>query len=308
MPPPVVSVIIPAYNRPQRTQRAIESVSEQTYRPIELVVVDDGSQPPLRDELTVPISIVENVFFRKHEENRGGNVARNTGIDSASGEYLAFLDSDDEWKSEKLQRQVSRLADSEAEVSYTGVEQLNSNGKRNAINTAKQSGNLLAELITGNSIGTFSSVVVEAEAVNRVGKPDPEMPCWTDWEWYLRLAAEGLRFDAIEYPLTIRHNEGDQVSQSYAPKRDHAYPIIKRRIQELASTPKQKQIGFSHLDFHLGYAALVNQNYSEARRLFIKAIKRNPKQRIFYMYLLCTGPQYPVIRSIKRSFVRLSNI
>jgi len=74
MSKPLVSAIIPAYNRPRQTQRAIDSVSEQTYPSIELVLVDDGSESSLRDELTLPGPAVENVVVREHEKNRGGTL------------------------------------------------------------------------------------------------------------------------------------------------------------------------------------------------------------------------------------------
>ncbi len=304
MPQPLVSAIIPAYNRPERTQRAIESVSAQTYSPIEIVIVDDGSQPPLHNELSIPESAFQDVVFKTHGKNQGGNVARNTGIENASGQYLAFLDSDDEWSPEKIQQQITRLEQSGAEASYTGVKQLDSNGDINAIMNATLSGDLLPDLLNGNTVGTFSSVVVRANEVDQVDNPDPDLPSWQDWEWYLRLAANGVQFDAINEPLTIRHNEGEQISRSYVPKRDESYPVIKAQIHELALTPKQEQIALSHLNFQLGYSALANHRYSEARHLFIDSIRKNPTEAKFIMYLLTSGKHYSIIRTIKRTVVR----
>lgn len=305
MAPQLVSAIIPAYNRPERTQRAIDSVSEQIHTPIELVVVDDGSEPPLLDTLSIPEAVFQNIVFERHEENRGGNVARNTGIESASGEYLAFLDSDDEWDPRKIRRQVKRLNRSNSQASYTGVKQLDPDGDVNGVKNATRSGNLLPELLNGNSIGTFSSVVIEDDVVDRIGKPDPDMPSWQDWEWYLRLAANGVEFDAIRDPLTIRHNEGEQISQSYVPKRDESYPVIERRITEFASTADEERIALAYLDFQLGYSALVNHHYSEARRLFISSIRKHGTETQFFIYLACAGPHYPNVRRIKRAAVRL---
>ncbi len=307
MSQPLVSTIIPAYNRPEATQRAIESVSNQVYAPIELVVVDDCSQPPLYDEVSIPESTFYNVVFKTHEDNQGGNAARNTGIENASGEYLAFLDSDDEWSPIKLRRQIDRLTDNNMHASYTGIKQVDSSENINTIQKATQSGDLLNKLLKGNLIGTFSSLVLEAKAVEQIGKPDPDMPCWQDWEWYLRLAAEDLRFDAITDPLTTRHNGGDQISRTYAPKRNEAYPIIRNQICDLASTPKQKQIALAYLDFNLGYSAMINNHYSEARDLFARAIRKYPKDIKFFIYLACSGPHYPMVKSIKRSTIRIIN-
>ena len=296
----LVSAIIPAYNRLERTQRAIDSVSDQIHTPIELVVIDDGSQPPLQDELSIPDARFQNVVFERHEENQGGNVARNTGIENASGEYLAFLDSDDQWDHRKIRRQIKQLKRTSSQASYTGVKQLDPNGEVNTIKKARRGGDILSDLLNGNLIGTFSSVVIEAEAVGRVGKPDPDLPSWQDWEWYLRLAANGIRFDALRQPLTIRHNEGEQISRSYVPKRDESYPVIKSRIKEYASTADEERIALAHLDFQLGYSALVNHHYSEARRLFISSIRTHRRETQFLIYLACAGPHYPIVRRIKR--------
>jgi len=304
MSSPQVSVVIPAYERPEQTQRAINSVSEQSYEPIELIVVDDGSNPPLEDSLSIPHSPFQNVIFQRHSENQGGNVARNTGIELASGEYIAFLDSDDEWTPGKIQRQVKSLvAKDNFEVSYTGVKQVDEQGNLNSIRNATENGDILSRLLRGNIVGTFSSIMVSADTIDRVGRPNPEMPCWQDWEWYLRLASE-VEFDAVEEPLTIRHNEGGQISSNHPPKRNEAYPVVREQIQELASSSKEARVGLAYLNYELGWSALINNNYSEARRLFIMAIRKHPKERDFYILLACSGKHFPLVQVVKRNVVR----
>lgn len=104
---PRVSVIIPTYNRADILDRAINSVLGQTFNDLELIVVDDGST----DDTPELIAQYEDprLTFIEHEENRGGSVARNTGIAHATGDYLAFLDSDDAWRPRKLELQVAEL-------------------------------------------------------------------------------------------------------------------------------------------------------------------------------------------------------
>ena len=96
---PIVSVIIPTYNRENLVSQAIQSVLNQTYRDFELIVVDDASIDNTQ-------KIVNNfndsrIRYICHKQNAGVSVAQNTGIAKARGEYIAFLDSDDEWFSEK---------------------------------------------------------------------------------------------------------------------------------------------------------------------------------------------------------------
>ncbi|MFC6990634.1 glycosyltransferase family 2 protein [Haladaptatus sp. GCM10025707] len=92
---PTVSVVIPTYNRSEEVTHAIDSVLAQTYDDFELLVVDDGSTDDTEEVVTSYDD--DRVKFIEHEENQGAPAARNTGIEHAEGEYVAFLDSDDEW-------------------------------------------------------------------------------------------------------------------------------------------------------------------------------------------------------------------
>jgi glycosyltransferase involved in cell wall biosynthesis len=103
--PPLVSVIIPAYNASRTIGRALASVWRQNYHPIEIIVVDDASTDTTRDVVeALPPSAVRLVV---HPANQGAGAARNTGLREAVGEYVAFLDADDEWRPGKLARQIA---------------------------------------------------------------------------------------------------------------------------------------------------------------------------------------------------------
>lgn len=302
---PLVSAIIPAYNRLERTSRAVASVVEQHYSPIEIIVVDDGSQPPIPTDVLPADDAVRAATIVRHDGNRGANVARNTGINHANGEYVAFLDSDDEWEPTKIDRQIGQLTNSDYEASYTSVKQVDSSGKVNAVRRAASSGDLSDSLITGNVIGTFSSFCISASAIDRAGRPDPALPAWQDWEWYLRLS-ETVAFGAIEEPLTIRHNEGDQISSSFTPKRDVAYPAVLEQIHRLSADDSQLRVGKGHATFQLGYSALSNHRFSEARSLFLRAIQTLPTEPKFYLFLSIAGPQYSWSQRAKRFLVRMT--
>ena len=98
---PLVSVVLPTYDRPALVRKAVASVGAQTYPNVELLVVDDCSPTPVEQALE-GLSLGPSIAVRvlRHEENRGGNAARNTGIRVAAGEYVAFLDDDDRWHPE----------------------------------------------------------------------------------------------------------------------------------------------------------------------------------------------------------------
>ena len=103
---PKVSVIIPTFNRSELLVRAIDSVLNQSFQDFELVVVDDGST----DSTFEALKIYKNIIYLK-QQNLGVSAARNKGVEVSSGELIAFLDSDDEWLPEKLQKQIDFLKD-----------------------------------------------------------------------------------------------------------------------------------------------------------------------------------------------------
>ena len=307
MSTPLVSVVVPSYNKPKETQRAINSVAQQTYEPIELVVVDDGSDPPISSEISLHSDTFLKTTLRRHETNQGGNVARNTGIDAASGKYIAFLDSDDTWHPKKLQSQISRLEESnERLASYTGIKYVDYNGKLNSIYTPDHTGYLTDDLLQGNIIGTFSSVIVDRQVFEKVGHPHPDLPSWQDWEWYLRLAPH-VKFDVVSDPLTIKHEASNQISGSYYPKKTISYPVIYNQIQSVTTSEHQFRIGKGYLNYELGRSALSNNEYAEARRCFFRAIENYPYEVNFYKYFMATGPHYPKFTRMKRCFTRLSS-
>ena len=101
---PRVSVIIPVYNGPETLCRAVSSVLAQSYKNFELIVVDDGSKADI--EAAVKCFIDERIKYVRHEQNKGASAARNTGINLSRGEFIAFLDSDDEFLPEKIEKQL----------------------------------------------------------------------------------------------------------------------------------------------------------------------------------------------------------
>ncbi len=110
---PLVSIIIPTYNRQQFVLRAVQSALNQTFQDIEVVVVDDGSDD--NTELVLGSIDDERIKILKHDNNLGSPAARNTGIAAAKGQYIAFLDSDDEWYPDKLEKQIALFGSSHLE-------------------------------------------------------------------------------------------------------------------------------------------------------------------------------------------------
>ena len=106
---PLVSVVLPTFNRERLLPRAINSVLNQTYKNLELIIVNDGSTDDT--EKVVKGYSDKRIRYYKQELNKGGSAARNVGIKLARGELISFQDSDDEWLPEKLERQVRKFSE-----------------------------------------------------------------------------------------------------------------------------------------------------------------------------------------------------
>jgi len=184
MAEPLVSIIIPAYNRERYIAQAIESVLAQTYRPIEIIVVDDGSVDKTAD--------VANSFSDKvryfYQPNSGCGTARNTGVLKARGSFLAFLDSDDLWIKEKLFRQMEVLqSDTGLDMVFGHVEHfyspdLDHDSRRKFV--------CPAEKMPGYNAGTM---FIRQEAFLRVGLFDDHFQFSEFIDWYGRAKDKGLK-------------------------------------------------------------------------------------------------------------------
>ena len=211
---PTVSVIIPTYNRAHLISRAIKSVLNQTYQDFEVIVVDDGSTD--NTEKIVKSFNDSRIRYIRHEMNRGGAAARNTGIKAARGEYIAFLDSDDEWLPEKLRRQVEYLESSDEKVGVVYCSQYLQDDSTNTVGEPGgdlYTGNVYKYLLRGWCPPTTSLFLVKYRLLTEVGFFDPSLPSFQDYDLWLRLA-QICYFGAVEAPLVIKHTHpGIQIAK-----------------------------------------------------------------------------------------------
>lgn len=292
---PLVSVVLPTYNRPERLAVAAESVNEQSYGPIELLVVDDHSERPAREVLETEALVgepggIEEVRHVRHDRNRGANAARNSGIEAASGEFVAFLDDDDRWAPEKIARQVGRFRETDPSVGvvYTGTTYTDPDGTVQRAESAVTHDDATRAILVGKRIGEFPALLVRREVFDAAGLPDERFPSWQDREWCLR-ASRHCSFEAVADPLLIREvGHGDQISDDFASKRDVSYPLFVRKHRPLAADYGRivERRFVASLSRHLGMAAVSTGHYDDARRYLLRAIRYWPGETLAYSYLL----------------------
>lgn len=201
--PPRVSVILPAYNREALVARAIDSVLAQTFQDFELIIVDDASKDGTR-------AVLER--YRDHPKvrlilsdvNRGGSGARNLGIEAATGELIAFQDSDDVWLPHKLAAQVAALdANPKAGLCYCAS--LFSEGPRSYYIPEpvfeRLEGDMAREILRRNTTST-QVLVLRRDVLDRAGPFDESLKRFQDWDLMIRVAQE-TEFVFLPEPMAI---------------------------------------------------------------------------------------------------------
>jgi len=220
--PGLVSVIIPTYNRERFLVEAMDSVRAQTYRPIELIVVDDGSTdntPQVVEEWgqkCVDDSGFELRYF--HQENKGAPTARNLGLIESKGEYLKFLDSDDLLASNAVARQVAAIRDSSADVVYGDWENTYTDGEGRVLRREPKSAGEFSDPVTDLLSMRWSApfcYLFTRRVVRSSGGWDERMAGNQDFGFALRVALTGAPFKWIRGSIgSYRQHAKPRVSTS----------------------------------------------------------------------------------------------
>ncbi len=194
---PTVSVVVPTYNRSQFLVKAVRSVLGQSYRNLEIILVDDHSNDDTREAIQRIMD--PRLKYIRHEKNRGGSATRNTGIRAETGDYIAFLDDDDEWLSLKVARQLEAIKGHDAVVCASLI-----NGKR--VTRHPRNGIINSHELRKGYIGGGTSALMVRASVLREFLFDEALPAGQDWDLIIRIA-EKHSVGYIDEPYVI-FNDG----------------------------------------------------------------------------------------------------
>lgn len=238
----VVSVVIPTYNRAETLPRAIDSVLQQTHTELELFVVDDGST----DETPTVVREYDDdrLTYIRHEENQNASAARNTGLDEATGKYVAFLDSDDEWHPEKLTRQVEAMEAAPADCvgNYCGVEIRRGSRLTKLLgdifdNDATYSGQeaVVTGLLTLSGLmHAGSTLFVRRSAVEEIDGFDEQFDRHQDIEFTVRVAQVGaIRY--LDDSLVTLHSSSGPSPDAVADAKERLFEKFDEEIDRIES-------------------------------------------------------------------------
>ena len=203
---PLVSIILPTYNCAAFLSHSIGTILSQTYNSYEIIVIDDGSTDNTKEVL---YPFMQRIKYIRLEQNKGLPTARNIGVRSAQGKYIAFIDADDLWLPEKLQTDIEYF-ETHPEVSMVYSKHINIDEKGDDLNgnTKRQlpSGNIFLQLFSEQNFVISSSVVVRKEVFETTGLFDEQLVNCQDWDMWLRIAFH-FKVAGINKPLVkYRHN------------------------------------------------------------------------------------------------------
>ena len=203
----MISVIIPTYNRANTIVRSIDSVLNQTYKDIELIVVDDGSTDNTKE---LVLAINDSRIRYIYQDNAGACVARNTGIDNAKGEYIAFQDSDDEWVVNKLELQLEIIINKNADVCFCSLLRVYDSRKKPVKRPRLKGDGFISHKVfcTGSHIGTPTILAKREVLINN--KFDPIIKRGQDTDWAIR-ASENYSFYYLDKSLHIAYLQEDAI-------------------------------------------------------------------------------------------------
>ncbi|MCU4742816.1 glycosyltransferase family 2 protein [Natronoglomus mannanivorans] len=261
-----VSIVLPTYNRAHVVERAIDSVLDQSYKNWELNIVDDCSKDDTQQILQCYQG--EKINVHSHSQNKGGGAARNTGIKHSTGEYIAFLDSDDEWLPQKLEKQVAALQESNDKViaNYCDINKpaqthslsnilsnlratLNKLDREDPVPKEGGEGLIKYMLSPDFSIGGCSTLIVDRASVDQVNGFDERFPCHQDWEFLARILKLGdITFTDEE--LVVKNYTGNPTVEKIEKAKELLYDEFSNEIKRAQES---------------GYDIKARNNFSLAR-------------------------------------------
>ncbi len=281
---PFISVIIPVHNRKRVLERAILSVKEQTYKSFEIIVVDDGSNPPLTMASLKNLNF-DNIRLFTLKQNQGVSSARNLGVKQANGDWISFLDSDDQWKEKKLENQVEYIR----KHPFFEITQCDEIWIRNGVRVNKckhhEKGlGWLWEKGLGMCAISPSAVIMKRSLFDLLGMFDPELPACEDYDLWLRICRwkpVGLNpeADLIKYG-----GHEDQLSKRY-PAMDRFRVAALLRALENEKEPQYKSVLTNVLQHKLSilYSGALKRNKIEDAKVYEKILTAiNKKKAILW--------------------------
>ncbi|MDD5097241.1 MAG: glycosyltransferase [Candidatus Omnitrophica bacterium] len=268
---PKVSVIIPVFNGERFIKESLESAINQSYKNLEIIVVDDGSTD---GTAKVIATMADNRIKYLHTQNRGVSTARNYGIKNSDGEYIALLDYDDLWLSGKIEEQVKQAEKyPDAGLFYCRFYIIDGQGGIIGESNAQSSKDILKDLLLiGNIIGPPSSTLIRKKTFDEIGVFDTELSTSADWDLWIRITYKSNAVLLPDYLLKYRMHGKNMHSNITAQENDS----IKILNKFFSSLPKKNNYFYLKRRSFFSLYLMLSKSYLKKGMLvcFLKNIFR----------------------------------
>jgi len=277
---PLVSVVIPSYNYGHLISDALDSALDQTYKNLEIIVVDDGSKDDTKNVVKKYGKKIKYI----HQENRGLSAARNKGIKNANGEFIAFLDSDDIWFRNKIEAQVTEMEkDDRIGLVSCSMQEIDEEGGVIRDITYKDYNNeddLFAELIQKNIVSGGSSAIVRKNCFDQVGLFDENLQPAADWDMWLRIQQQ-YKVKIIEQVLVKARVGAYNMSsvKNVESMLDDEFKVLDRQLltnEKLKNNARLKNKALSYRFFCAAWAYWKSNDITNATKFIFKSYLKNP--------------------------------
>lgn len=297
---PVVSVIVPAHDRATTLPRAIRSALNQSCNDLEVIVVDDGSTDNTPD--VVRGLQDERVRFRRFDDQRGANVARNEGVDLARGQFVSFLDSDDELHPRHLERvlEMFRAEGAGCDGVFTSYQLVRGDAVVH-VSSPEERYVTYREMLDDNAIGVFSCATFRAPIFEHV-RPDPDLVCWQDYDFFLRALRRGHRIHGLKRTLVSCHESENGIGANLQRRVRGTRRFREKHRDELTGR------GLAKLQYYRAFGYARAGRLRKAREAFAESIRQEPTRWLAYLHLVaCLHPLiFSLLLKSKRSVSMLT--
>ncbi len=294
----LVSVIIPTYNRRNLLDNSIKSVLNQTYKNFEIIIIDDNSNDGTYEYIKKINH--DKIQYIKNKETMYAPRSRNIGISHSKGDLIAFLDDDDEWYPNKLEKQIKLFQDSDVGLVYGGIDLFFEDYSLSYSTSPELKGDIYKNMLIKNYIGATPSVVIRRDILNNVCSKeneyfDPSFPARQDYDLWVRIT-EKCNVDFVRKPVLKQYyrNSIKRIS-SNVDNHIKAHHLLDQKykfsIESILSSSDKKERLISQYLF-LGAQSIKINKRKLATKYYLEAfkIKRDIKSLIMY-FVSFFGPK-----------------